>query len=225
MENNLTCAFCEKQFVREKNYLKHKCETMKRYELFDTVDGQFAYIAFNNWRKMKKFAPVSVEIFASSRYFNSFIRFAEYSRTQSIPDRIGYIKIMTEKDLLPFFWCDYDVYDFFIKQFDESCPVDKKIEISIDTLEELAERYECSVPELFGKISAIELLKLVTARRLTPWLLLPSQKFKYFLLHLATSEERMLFNSFVDFPKWKQQFDANPELVNTIRALNTQLGI
>lgn len=225
MENNLTCEFCNKQFVREQNYLKHKCEKMKRYALFNTIDGQLAFLAFNNWRKFKTYHPVDVEIFANSRYFKAFVRFAEYSRSQSIPDKFGYIKLMAEKNISPFYWCDYDVYDTYVKTFDECYPVDKKIEISIDTLKELSERYGCNLSDIFGNIPPIDLLKLVTARRISPWILLPSTKFKSFLLHNTTSEERMLFNTFIDITKWKKDFAKNPEILSMIKELNTKLGI
>lgn len=225
MENNLNCEFCDKQFIREKNYLKHKCEIMKRYALFNTVDGQFAFLAFNNWRKFKKYHSVTVEAFANSRYFKAFIRFAEYARSHSIPDKIGYIKLMADKDIQPFYWCDYDVYDVFIKTFDESYPLDKKIELSIDTLKELAERYECDLSDIFTKLPAIDLLKLITSRRISPWLLLPSSKFKAFLLYSTTGEERMLFNTFIDIPKLRKDFEQNPEVVNMIKQLNSKLGI
>jgi hypothetical protein len=225
MENNLTCEFCNKQFVREKNYLKHKCEIMKRYSLFDTVDGQMAFLAFNGWRRFKKYPPIDIEKFVASRYFKAFHRFAEYSRTQSIPDRMGYIYLMVVKDIPPFFWCDYDIYDMYVKDFDESYTVDKKIEISIETLTEIAERYECSLSDVFNKIPPIDLLKLVTSRRLTPWLLLPSNKFKEFLLFHTTTEEKMLFNTFIDVKRWKKDFEKNPQLVSTIKELNSKLGI
>lgn len=225
MENSLTCEFCDKIFVREKNYLKHKCEKMRRYDLFNTVDGQLAFLAFNNWRKFKKYPPVPVEVFANSRYFNAFNRFAEYSRQQSIPDKIGYIKLMADKDIPPFYWTDYDVYDVFVKTFDESYPVDKKIEISIETLREISERYECALSDVFNNIPPIDLLKLITSRRISPWLLLPSKKFKTFLLCNTTGEERMLFNTFIDISKWKKDFEKNPDLVTMIKQLNDKLGI
>jgi hypothetical protein len=225
MENNLTCEFCNKQFVHERNYLKHKCETMKRHELFDSVDGQFAFLAFNSWRKFKNLPPVKTDIFTSSRFFNSFVRFAEYCRRQSIPDRLGFVKMMTEKNLSPFFWCDLDVYDSFVQKFDEAYPIDKKLEISIDTLNEMAETHNCELCDIFSNISMIEVLKLITSRRLSPWLLLPSQKFKSFMLSRTTIEEQMLFDRFVNITKWRKEFEDHPDIVSTVKLLNSKLGI
>jgi hypothetical protein len=198
---------------------------MKRYDLFNTMDGQFAFIAFNNWRRFKKLPSVKVDVFTTSRYFNSFIRFAEYSRTQAIPDKIGFIRMMSEINLSPFFWCDYDVYDTYVKRFDESYPIDKKIEISIDTLTEIAETYNCPLADVFSNIPMIEVIKLITSRRLSPWLLLPSPKFKIFLMTRTTAEEQMLFSNFVDITKWRKEFEKNPELLLIVKQLNIKLGI
>jgi hypothetical protein len=169
--------------------------------------------------------PVKTDIFTSSRFFNSFVRFAEYCRRQSIPDRLGFVKMMTEKNLSPFFWCDLDVYDSFVQKFDEAYPIDKKLEISIDTLNEMAETHNCELCDIFSNISMIEVLKLITSRRLSPWLLLPSQKFKSFMLSRTTIEEQMLFDRFVNITKWRKEFEDHPDIVSTVKLLNSKLGI
>jgi hypothetical protein len=198
---------------------------MKRYELFDTVDGQFALYAFNKWRLFKKLPPAKIDVFTSSRYFKAFIRFAEYSRTQSIPDNLGFIRMMVEKGLSPFFWCDYDVYDSYVQRFDESYTIDMKVQISIDTLTEISETYQCTMGEVFDNIPLIDILKLITTRRLSPWLLLPSQKFKMLLMNRTSQEEQMLFSKFVDITKWRKEFEKNPDVLSTIKQLNATLGI
>lgn len=224
MTNDLYCEFCNKNFVREKNYLKHKCETMKRYELFNTMDGQFAFLAFNTWRKFKNYPPIKVETFATSRYFKSFINFAVYSNKQAIPDRIGFIKLMVEKDLQPFYWCDYDVYDMFLKNFDETYSIDEKIDISLTTLKDWAENHECPINEIYTKIHAIEIIKMITARQLSPCILLPSKKFKHYFMNI-TDEERTLFSSFVDVPKWKHLFHNQPLVLDTIKKIHQYMDI
>lgn len=225
MENKLVCDFCDKQFKREVNYLKHKCEKMKRYDLFKKPTGMIAYLTFNQWRKIQVYPSVNVETFTSSRYFHAFIKFAEFSRHQQIPDKIGYISLMVKKGLLPFYWSDPDVYDFYIETFDKEYTVDNKIDISIETLQELSRDANCKLDNIFNNITPITILKYITARRLSPWLLLPSNKFMDFMRYKTNKEERLLFSAFIDVSQWKNYFIDNPEKVQEIKNINKQLGI
>lgn len=225
MENKLVCDFCEKVFKRETYYLKHKCEKMKRYDLFNSVQGHSAYLLFNQWRKICGYPSVTVDTFASSRYFNAFIKFADFSKSQAIPDKIGYIELMVEKNLLPFNWCDIDVYDFYIENFDKNYSIDKKVDISIQTLREISRVNDCEIDEIFNKITPISILKCITSRKLSPWLLLLSKKFMDFMMYRANKEERLLFNTFINVQEWKKHFLQNPDKVSEIQNINKQLGI
>lgn len=225
MENKLVCDFCDKQFKREVNYLKHKCEQMKRYDLFKKPSGMVAYLTFNQWRKIQSYPSVNVETFTASRYFNAFIKFAEFSKQQQIPDKIGYISLMVKRGLLPFHWSDHDVYDFYLETFDKEYTVDNKIDITIETLRDLSRDAGCEIKDVFDNVTPITILKYITARRLSPWLLLVSEKFMRFMLLKTNKEERLLFNTFIDVPHWKQHFIDNPDKVQEIKNINKQLGI
>lgn len=223
--NELICKFCNKQFKREINYIKHHCEKMKRYDLFKTSIGLVAYIAFNQWRKIQKYPSVNVDVFTNSRYFNAFIKFAKFSRIQQIPDIVGYISLMVDKQLLPFYWSDFDVYDCYIQNFDNEYSVDSKIDISIETLHELSKQLNCQLSDVFNHVTPIQILRGITSRKISPWLLLPSKKFMNFIMYRSNKEERLLFNSFVDVAIWKQHFLENPKKLLEIKNINLQLGI
>jgi phage FluMu protein Com len=225
MEKNLVCDFCGKTFKREANYLKHKCEKMKRYDLFAKPIGHIAYLTFNQWRKISNRPSVTVENFTSSRYFNAFVEFSKFCKSQSIPDKIGYIELMVKKDLLPFNWCDYDVYDYYIENFDKEYPIDSKIDLSIETIRDISLQYECETSEVFEKVSPIQVIRYVTSRKLSPWLLLTSKKFMDFMILKTNREERVLFSQIIDVTVWKQHLINNAEKVHEIKNINRELGI
>jgi len=225
MDKNLTCDFCGKNFKRESFYLKHKCEQMRRYDLFKKPIGHLAYLIFNQWRKICGYPSVTVDIFSKSRYFNAFVNFAEFCRKQSIPDKISYIELMVEKKLQPFNWCDIDVYDYYIAHFDREIDVDEKVNLSIETLKDLADKHECNISEVFDKITPIQILRLITARKLSPWLLLPSKKFMDFMIYKTNKEERLLFNTFINVEEWKKYFLENPDKVLEIKDINRKMGL
>jgi phage FluMu protein Com len=225
MDKILKCDFCDKVFKRENNYLKHKCEKMKRYDIFKTPVGHLAYLTFNQWRKISGHPPITVEVFTKSRYFNAFVKFAEFARSRAIPDKIGYIALMVEKQLLPFNWCDYEVYDYFIKTFDTEYSIDQKVDLSVETIVDIARKYECETAQIFENIQPLQVLKYITSRKLSPWLLLASNKFIEFMMYKTDKEQRMLFNQFVNVSEWKKYFMENPDKVTEIKNINQQLGI
>lgn len=225
MDKNLICDFCDKKFVREANFVKHKCEKMKRHELFKKPIGHLAYLIFNQWRKICGYPSVTVDTFTASKYFNAFIKFAEYSNSMAIPDKIGYIELMVKKTLMPFDWCDNDVYDYYITNFDKEYSIDQKVDLSIETMVDISEKNDCEVSEIFKHVTPIQVIKYVTSRKLSPWLLLPSKKFMDFMTYNTTAEERLLFTSFINVGEWKKYFIANPEKVTEIKNINRQLGI
>lgn len=225
MEKNLVCDFCGKSFKRETNFLKHKCEKMKRIDLFNKPIGHIAYLIFNQWRKISGYAPVTVDTFASSRYFKACVEFAKFSKSQSIPDKIGYIELMHKKGLLPFNWCDYDVYDYYIDNFDKEYTIDQKVDLSIETIREMSQTFECETGSVFEKATPIQVIRYITSRKLSPWLLLPSKKFMDFMTYKTNREERLLFNSFIDVAVWKKHLTDNPDKVHEIKSINRELGI
>lgn len=225
MENKLTCDFCDKTFKREANFIKHRCEAMKRYDIFKTPTGKLAYLSFNQWRKCSGYPSVTVETFTGSRYFNAFTKFAEFLKSHKIPDIIGYVELMVKKRLMPFHWSDGDVYEFYLENFDNEYTVDQKLNISIETLYEIARRFDCEVSEVFDHIKPIEILRYVTSRKLSPWLLLPSKKFMEFMTYSTNKEERLLFSSLIKVQQWKEYFLENEEKVTEIKSINKELGI
>jgi hypothetical protein len=225
MDKTLVCEFCNKQFKREVNFLKHRCETMKRYEVFSTLIGRVSYLLFNQWRKISGYPSVTVETFVGSRYFNAFQKFAQFSKSQNIPDKIGYIELMVSKGLMPFHWCDLDVYDFYVEHFDKEYTIDEKVNVSIETIREISKNNDCETSDVFEKITPIQALRYITARKLSPWLLLSSRKFMEFMTYRSTKEERLLFSSFVNVAEWKKYFLNNQEKVTEIKNINRQLGI
>lgn len=224
-EKDLICSFCSKKFVRESAYLKHKCKYMVRYELFNTVIGHLAYMTFNQWRKISNLPPTDVEKFVNSKYFPSFERFAKFCKHQSIPDKIGYIELMVEKKLPPFMWTDVDVYDFYLENFDKNYTIEKKVDITSETIKNICSKIECDTKDFFDYVEPINLLKMITSRKLSPWVLLLSQKFLDFMKYKADKETKLLFNTFIDTLKWKKLFSQNPEKIVYIKSVIKELKL
>jgi hypothetical protein len=198
---------------------------MKRFELLDTVQGRHAYLTFNEWRKICKRPVLSVEEFVNSRNYKAFQKFSDFIRERNLPNKRDYMSYMVSKNMPPQLWSDYDVYDNYIQNFDNNYSIDYKINTSLETISELCRTYECLPAEIFEHVKPIQLLKIINARKLSPWILLQSNKFMDYLKYKTNKEERVLFNTFIDISRWKKDLSENPSKVSEIKSINKELGI
>ena len=132
---------------------------------------------------------------------------------------------MLSKTMPPTLWCNYDVYDSYIEHFDKTATIDDKIQISLETISDLCKTYKCNPAEIFEHIKPLQILTMVNSRKLSPWVLLQSVKFKDYLKFKTNQEDRIMFNTFIDMSKWKPQFLENPGKVLEIKGINKELGI
>ena len=72
---------------------------------------------------------------------------------------------------------------------DRKAPPVKQAEITINTLFDLSHERECEVADIFDVLTPNEVIQLLRQRRLSPWILLNSTKFKQFFVNRVSSEE------------------------------------
>lgn len=219
------CSYCHKPFIKESAFLKHKCKTMERHEEIKTPIGQAAYSLYCTWMTLYKRNSPPIETFMVSRYYNGFIKFAEYVQQMNLPDVEGFIRLMIEKDLSPFLWTNDKVYVLYLENLDRRTNPIKQAEISISTMIKLADILEIDVSKVFETVSPNDILQLIRERRLSPWLLLFSSSFRYMLAHRCTPEQRNLFEQLIRPMYWKVKFDRNPEYVDYMKSYVKEMGI
>jgi hypothetical protein len=95
---------------------------------------------------------------------------------------------------------------------------------SINTLFSIAEAANTDITKVFTVIHHREIMQLIRQRKLTPWLLLCSKKFKEFLLSLGDIERDELMN-LIGYPYWAGKFEANPKVVEHMKKFTEALGI
>ena len=135
--------------------MRHHCKQMKRDEEFRSVTGQQAWAFYQNWMKAYR-RMVPAKSFIHSKYFNSFIRFAEFSNKLKLPDTKAFIWLMKEKDISPTIWTNDQVYSMYLEFMDRKVSPKRHAEITINTLFDLAEEHNCEVSELFDNLCYYE---------------------------------------------------------------------
>lgn len=225
MSDNFECSYCGNTFVREKNYLDHYCEQMRRSEEIKTPIGQAAWSYYQRWLKAYKKMPPSIQTFMKSRYYKSFVRFAKHVQKMGIPDVDLFIRLMKEKDIGPQLWTNDQVYSMYIERLDRKSSPLKQAEITINTLFKIADAAQVEVSQVFDVLKPNEVIQLVRQRQLSPWLLLFSQKFRSMLANEMDHQQRIVMDSLVRPAYWSEKFDQNPDMVKNMKKYVQELGI
>lgn len=219
------CTFCNKKFVKEPAFLKHKCKPMERHEEMSTALGQMAYGLYGTWMRLYKRNVPRIESFMVSRYYGAFIKFAQYVKDMNLPDVESFIRLMIERDLSPHLWTNDKVYVLYLEYLDRRTTPVKQASITISTLIKIADDHQVDVGNVFDVLEPNEVLQMIRERRLSPWILLVSSKFKRMLVNRCSQEQITLFEDLVRPMYWRVKFDNNPEYVSVMKMYVKEMGI
>jgi hypothetical protein len=212
-ERRFQCNFCGKQFVHEERFMAHKCEQMKRAEEFRTPIGQAGWIFYQKWMKAHRRQVPRSDAFLHSKFYKPFIRFARFVKQVNMPDVDLFIWLMKEKDMSPVMWVNDQVYAIYLEFLDRKADPYKRADTTINMLLDIAEAAECDVSEVFDVINGPEFIQMLRERRLSPWILLRSRKFKQFLTQKVSTEEMTIIQAIIRPPYWKEKFDQKKDVV------------
>lgn len=219
------CPHCCKKLTTEARLEKHTCEAKKRFDYLQTHKGKSAFYCYKAWMNALGRSIRDIDVFKNSRYFHPIADFVLFCNRVGIPDRKHYVEYMVERDLMPSVWTNPDVYESYINHFDHSKTPLEMSSITLDTMYDLSEIFECELHEVFEHMTSADIMRLVTARKLSPWILILSKGFQNHLRGDTTSEQRMLIHTVIDHKIWADKFKENPEMVTKIKKIVSELKI
>lgn len=189
-----------------------------------TREGYLALESYNEWMKAQGKRQQTPEIFMKSMYFLSFERFANFLKEAEITSYRGFIGLMVTNGVDPKFWTDHRAYAMFIEYHDRIIPVDEQIRITINAMLDVTEQRDVPINKFYDVVEDSELISLIQRRKLTPWILLRSMKFKNKLRYMS-EEQRLIIAKMLRIPLWKIRFDNNPQVVDDVNQLIFELEI
>lgn len=219
------CEFCNKKFVDEKKFSQHNCEAKKRYKQVKTKIGYKALNVYNYWRRLRKMSmSEDASMFITSRYFNSFITFINFCSKNNIPDIFGYVDYCVSKTLLPNNWYSEVVCSEYFFEFDRIYSPKKQIKITIKFLDSIAQIMECDINEVIPNLYFNEIIKFITSRKISPWVLMFSDGFSSLLSHFQ-DQERFILESASRLSEWQQMITENKEHASYCFNMVKSLGL
>jgi hypothetical protein len=226
MDHSFQCSFCRKRFKIEKRFMQHACKEMKRDSELRTPTGQAALLFYQKWMKASRRQVPKPEAFLKSSYYNAFLKFAEFARKVKIPDVDAYIRIMTSGSIAPTMWSLNEAYALYIDWMDRKESPANHAMITVDTLYEMADDLDLpDASEVFTNVDPAVVIQLLRQRRLSPWILLKSQKFRVFFTNVCTPEDRMIMESIIRPKYWAEKFTNQPEDVDQMKVYIEALSL
>jgi hypothetical protein len=222
---NFRCNHCGHSFVYEDRLLRHKCKQMIRKEEFETPLGQAAWIYYQTWMKTNHKLVPPVKSFLHSKYYGAFMRFAKFVKDVRIPDPELYIRLMSQLDILPAMFTMDEIYVAYIEHLDKRVPPIKNAKITIETLFNIAEDNGVDISNVFDCIDPNELIQLLRQRKLSPWLLLRSSKFKNMLRTRMSRDQLIVLETIIRPKVWGENLKKHADDVANIDAFVKALDL
>jgi len=173
-----TCEYCQHPFVSERVFMNHRCKEKERLEELRGLVGQSAYAYYSEWMKQSKRSVPPLETFAHSSFYSTFIKFANHVRRVNMPNPMGFIKIMVSSNIQPSLWCRDNVYALYLQSYDTAVPPTTQFIDSLDFALWMAGEHEVQPAEVFSAMGLEKVLLSVQKRKLSPWFLVASKKFR-----------------------------------------------
>jgi hypothetical protein len=198
---------------------------MKRFEEFQSPIGQAATGYYQRWMRAQKRNPPAANAFMDSKYFRTFINFAQFVAKVSLPTTDKFIWLMVEKKYPPTMWTLDAAYTQYIEFLDRKTTPNEQAARTIETLFNIADEKECDISAVFTKMLPMEVIHLVRVRKLSPWLLLHSTQFKLFFRDSVSPEQKIILETLINPDYWMDQFDDKPEGVEAIKKMVKEMDI
>lgn len=219
------CEFCQKVYKREVSFLAHECEEMRRVAYSRTATGQSAFHLYNAWMVRKGNGRRDIGTFMQSSKFNAFIKFASMViKLKGLADADIFMDVMIRGNFDPSSWTNEKVFAVYIEHLNTKLSPIDKFQIAVNTLQNIADTYNCELSDVFNYIPVPLLLTMLFQHKLTPWLLLCSGKFMDYV-HGCNDEERRLIDNAISSSIWSVAFKDNAKDVSIIKHVIAELSI
>lgn len=221
------CQHCKKKYQKEEAFLKHKCKQMLRKEELKTPIGQAAWNFYQDWMRAQNRRVNDERTFLQSRYYTSLNKFAQHVKDAELPNPQVFIKMMVKNKYDPTMWTLDIVYSKYLEHLDHVIPPKQLAAITVDTLFAQADELQCDVTEIFDHIAPNTVVSLLRKRKLTPWILLVSEKFIRYLVKVKkeNSQQYIILNQVINPAHWAKQFGKKPDIMKMMRDIVAELDI
>ena len=220
MQLNYKCGYCDKEFAREKTLAVHVCEQKRRYMSKNEKHVQLAMLTYQRFYEIsqKTSAKKTFDDFASSPYYNAFVKFGSFlSNTAPIyPER--FIDFVIKSGVKLDHWCRDELYDTYISELIKIEPAEGAIQRTIQTMMDWADANFAPWNHYFSYANLNRITHHIKEGKISPWVILNSKSGKD-MLQKMNDEQLEIVEPFIDPQFWLKRFKKLPADVELVKDL------
>ena len=218
MQLNYKCNYCDKEFTKEKTLSVHVCEQKRRHMSKTEKHVQLGLLAYNRFYEIsqKNSAKKTFDDFASSPYYNAFVKFGSFlSNTAPIfPER--FIDFVIKSGVKLDHWCRDELYDTYVSELIKIEPADGAIQRTIQTMMDWADDKEASWNHYFSYANLNRITHDIKEGKISPWVLLNCKAGKE-MLQKMNDEQLEIVSPVIDPQFWLKRFKTLPADVELVK--------
>jgi hypothetical protein len=218
-EKPYICEYCGSGYVREKTLAAHMCEKKRRALQKDEKRVRHGFYAFGRFYKLsagnKK--EKTYEDFASSPYYNAFVKFGSFiSNVKPLyPEK--YIDYVVTSGVKLDHWCRDTLYEKYVLEFILKEDVTTALERSVKTMMEwAAENEPAPWYHYFEHIGLNRAVWDIKDGKISPWLILNCASGKAMLGKFNNEQLEMVYHV-INPEHWSMRFRRLPSDVQLVK--------
>jgi hypothetical protein len=219
MQSNFKCAYCEKEFTKEKTLAVHVCEPKRRHLSKNEKHVQLALLTYKRFYEIsQKIKGKTFEEFAKSPYYNAFVKFGSFMSNANPIYPEKFIDFVIRSGVKLDHWCRDELYDTYLLELIKMEPADGAIQRSVQTMMDWADDKQAAWNHYFSYVNLNRATHDIKEGKISPWILLQSKSGKE-MLKKMNDEQLSIVGDIINPQFWISRFKkltADVELVRDV---------
>ena len=204
------CRYCDKSFAKESTLTAHLCEQKRRWQQEKETGVQFGLRAYLRFYEFSQGSArlKSYEDFASSPYYNAFVKFGRYCQNVRCINFVNFTDWLLKNNKKLDYWCKDSFYTEWMMEYLKKEATQDALERALKEMQEYADLH----PELkngfrdyfrYGNNNRI--IHHIVTGRISSWVLFNCNSGVEFLEGL-TEDQVGIILPYIDPDYWQRRF-------------------
>lgn len=226
MDQSNTCKYCNKKFTKISTLNMHVCVKKQRHQDINQPGCRLGLKAFQLFYKMKSNSAKekTSNEFIDSTFYIDFAKFGNHLASLKPVHIEKYIEYVIMNNVPLKDWTKDIVYDLYVEDLVKKEPAESGTERTITTIMEWCTKNEVAFGNFFMSIHPNEAAHLIRTGRISPWVLYLSGTGEQ-LMNRFNEDHAKMIRLVIDAGFWMKKFKKNPEDVEYIQTMLSQVSI
>lgn len=220
------CEHCLRGFSRESSFFKHICEQKRRWLDREKPGNRIGYLAWKNYFNRHHPGKKNTEYsdFYRSNYYTAFVKFGNYCVGVNAINPGAYSTWLVANKVPIDNWSTDSQYTPYLVEYLRTEDHLDAVRRTLDVLLDQCSGEGLRIEDVFKYLNTNKILQLITAGRVSPWVLYQCNSGIEWLAKLDRDQTALIFD-YINPERWNIKFRREQEAVATVKNLLKELGL